>query len=180
MVNTKKKTQVDSLTSALKENSNFLLAKIDRTSHQNLEALRKELRKTASSIKVIKNSYFEKAVNKLAQSDKAYLDLKKNFLPLTSSTMIVFLDKSWDGGLKAFHEFTKKEKTLSYKLSRLDDNLYNEADTAKIANLPGRDQLVAKMLGSMMSPMSHFVYALKYNTNKLVYILQAKSKEVKS
>ncbi len=180
MVHPKKKTQVDNLTSALKDNSNFLLAKIDKTSHQNLEALRRELRKNASSIKVIKNSYFEKAVNKLAQSDKSYLELKKNFLPLTSSTMIVFLDKSWDSGLKAFYEFTLKEKTLSFKLSHLDNNLYSDSDTEKIAKLPGRDQLVAKMLGSMMSPMSHFVYALKYNTNKLVYVLQAKAKEVKS
>lgn len=180
MVNQNKKTEVDSLTSELENNKNFLLAKIDRTSHKNLENLRRELRKTAAKVKVIKNSYFEKAVNKLASKDKSFLDLKKNFLPLNASTVIVFLDKAWDTGLKAFYEFTKNEKTLSFKLSHIDSALYNEADTVKIAKLPGRGELVAKVLGSMMSPTSHFVYALKYNTSKLVYILQAKAKEVKS
>ncbi len=180
MVNQNKKTQVDSLLAALEKNANFLLAKVDRTSHQNLEALRRELRKSESSVKIIKNSYFEKAVNKLAQTNKSFLELKKKFLPLSASSMIVFLGSAWDGGLKAFHEFTQKEKTLSFKMSLLDNYLYNEADTEKIAKLPGKAELVAKVLGSMQSPTSHFVYALKFNTNKLVYILQAKAKEVKS
>lgn len=177
MVNQDKKTQVDSLTTKLEANKNFLIAKIDKTSHQNLELLRRELRKASSTIKVVKNSYFEKAVNKLASKNKSYMDLKKNFLPLNSSSMIVFLDNAWDKGLKAFYEFTQKEKSLSFKLSLLDNTVYGDADTTKIAKLPGRDQLVAKILGSMQAPTSKFVYSLKYNTSKLVYILQAKSKQ---
>lgn len=176
MVNQNKKIQVDLLTSALEKNSNFLVAKIDRTSHQNLESLRRELRKASSSIQVIKNSYFEKAVNKLASKNKTYLELKKKHLPLNSASIIVFLDKAWDAGLKAFYEFTQKDKTLSFKLSLLDNSVYSDSDTSKIAKLPARDQLIAKIIGSMKSPTSKLVYSLKYNTNKLVYILQAKSK----
>lgn len=180
MINQNKKTQVDALTSNIEKSKSFLVIKIDRTTHQNLENMRRELRKTGSKVKVIKNAYFEKAINKLAAKNKLYSELRKNFLPLETSSGIIFLDEAWDQGLKAFYEFSQKEKTLSFKFSLIDSNIYNTADTEKIAKLPGRDQLVAKILGSMKAPTSKFVYSLKYNTNKLVYILQAKAKEVKS
>lgn len=180
MVNQNKKTQVDSLVSSLQKSNNFVLIKIDRTSHQNLEALRRELRKVSASVKVIKNAYFEKAVNKMASTNKTYREIKTKFFPMKETSMMVMLDRSWDAGLKAFYDFSQKEKTLSFKLSFLDNALYDQAETTKIAKLPGRGALIAKMLGSMMAPISKFVYGTKYNTNKLVYILQAKSKEVKS
>ena len=180
MVSQNKKTQVENLTSLLKDKSNFLLIKIDRTTHQSLEKLRRVLRSAGSSAKVIKNAYFEKAVNKLAPKEKAFKDLKKTYFPMKESSMMVFLDQAWDAGLKAFWNFAKEDKTLSFKLSLLDKSLYSQAETEKIAKLPGRMELLGKIIGSMKSPMSKFVYAAKFNTNKFVYILQTKSKEVKS
>jgi len=44
-----------------------------------------------------------------------------------------------------------------------------------MAELPSKEELLGKIIGSMKSPMSKFVYALKFNTNKLVYILKQKS-----
>ncbi len=179
MVSQKKKTQVESLTANLSDKSNFLLVKIDRTKHQSLEKLRRELRKTGSSVKIIKNTYFEKAVNKLAGKEKTFKELKKTYFPMRESSAMVFLDQAWDSGLKAFWNFVQEDKTLSFKLSILDKSLYGKEETEKIARLPGRLELLAKIIGSMKSPMSKFVYASKFNTNKFVYILQAKSKEVK-
>ncbi|KKP66608.1 MAG: 50S ribosomal protein L10 [Candidatus Roizmanbacteria bacterium GW2011_GWA2_35_19] len=175
MVNQNKKTQVDSLISVLNKSSNLFLVKIDKTSHQNLEALRKELKKAGGKIKVIKNTFFEKAVNKLSAENKSFLDLKNKFFPLKETSAIVSLEKNWDSGLKAFYEFTKKEKTLSFKLALLDNTVYNNSEVERIAMLPGRDQLIASVIGSLKAPMSKFVYALKFNTNKFVYILKQKS-----
>jgi len=180
MVNQNKKNQVDNLITSLKKNSNFFLAKISGTSHANLEKLRKELRKNSSVVKVVKNSYFEKAVNKMAIDDKKYVGIKKSFFPLKDSSAIIFVGQSWDKGLKTFSEFVKTEKTLSFKMSFLDNCLYGSAETERISLLPSQDHLIAKIIGSMKSPVSKFINDLKYNTNKLVYVLQAKSKEVKS
>lgn len=180
MVSQNKKTQVENLSTLLKDNDNFFLVKIDGTTHQSLEKLRRELRKNGASVKVIKNAYFEKAVNKMAGKEKAFKDLKKTYFPMRESSAMVFLDKTWDAGLKAFWNFAQEDKTLSFKLSLLDKSLYGQEETEKIARLPGRAELLAKIVGSMKSPMSKFVYAAKFNTNKFVYILQAKAKEVKS
>lgn len=176
MVSQKKKTQVESLTSQLEKHNNFLVIKAERTRHQSLEKLRRELRKTGAQVKVIKNAHFEKAVNKLAPKNKIYQNLKKTYFPMKDPSAMVFLGQVWDTGLKSFWNFAQEDKTLSFKLSLLDNNIYNQSDTEKIAKLPGRTELIGKIVGSMKSPMSKFVYAAKFNTNKLVYILRAKSK----
>jgi len=177
MVNHKKKSLVDSLVQSLGDNNNLVLVKIDRTSHQNLENLRKELKKVDSCIKVIKNSFFEKAVSRLAIKNEIFAKLKEKFFPLKEASALIIIKGAWDKTLKAFEEFTKKDTTLSYKLALLDSIVYGQSETQKIAKLPSREQLIAKIVGSMKAPVNNFVYAMKYNTNKFVYVLKAKSEK---
>jgi ribosomal protein L10 len=82
----------------------------------------------------------------------------------------------WSRGLNAFFQFMKAEKSLSFKFGSLDQALYSESEVIRIAQLPGKNQIVGMIINSMKSPMSKTVYAMKYNTQKLVYILQQKSK----
>lgn len=180
MVNNNKKNQVDSIFQLVDKNPNILLVKIGKTTHQSLESLRRELRKSNSKIKVIKNTLFEKSVNKIALKNKLFKDLKKQFFPLKETTALVTLGENWSEGLKALYQFSKKDSSVSFKFGLLDESLYDTSKTIQIAQLPSKEELLGKIIGSMKSPMSKFVYALKYNTNKFVYILNAKSKEVKS
>lgn len=180
MVTQVKKNQVDSITQLLEKNPNFLLVKIGNTTHLSLESLRKELKKTDAKIKVVKNTLLEKSVNKMALKNSAFKDLKKQFFPLKETSALVALGGRWSEGLKAFYLFSKKDSSLSFKMALLDKIIYNAEKSLEIAQLPSREELLGKIIGSMKSPMSHFVYALKFNTNKFVYILKEKAKEVKS
>jgi len=180
MVNEIKKNQVDSIFQLIEKNPNILLVKIGKITHQSLESLRKELRKSNSKIKVIKNTLFEKSINKIALKNKIFRDLKKQFLPLKETTALVTLGKNWNEGLKALYLFSKKDSSLSFKLGLLDKSLYDTEKTLQIAKLPSREELLSKVIGSMKNSINKFVYALKYNTNKFVYILNTKSREVKS
>ena len=175
MVNDNKKNQVDSIFQQVEKNPNILLVKIGKTTHQSLESLRKELRKSDSKIKVIKNTLFEKSINKIAIKNKVFKDLKEQFFPLKETAALVTLGENWNEGLKALYLFSKKDNTISFKFGLLDKSLYDTAKTLQIAQLPSKEELLGKIIGSMKSPMSKFVYALKYNTNKLVYILKQKS-----
>ncbi|MEK7597701.1 MAG: 50S ribosomal protein L10 [Patescibacteria group bacterium] len=180
MVTQLKKNQVDSVLQLLEKNPNFLLVKMGKTTHKSLESLRRDLRKTGSQIKVIKNTLFEKSINKIALKKTIFHDLKKQFFPLKETTALVTLSNRWNEGLKALYLFSKKDSTLSFKLALLDENIYNAEKSIQIAQLPSREELLGTIIGSMKSPMSKFVYSLKFNTNKFVYILNAKSREVKS
>src|SRR3989338_1877535 len=125
MVNISKKNQVDSIFQLIEKNPNLLLVKIGKTTHQSLESLRKELRKSNSKIKVIKNTLFEKSINKIALRDKIFKEFKKQFFPLKETTALVTLSDKWNEGLKAFYLFTKKDSTISFKSALLDKTIYN-------------------------------------------------------
>jgi large subunit ribosomal protein L10 len=178
MVNVNKKNQVDSILKLVEKNPNILLIKIGKTTHQSLETLRKELGKSKAKIMVIKNTLFEKSINKIALKDTIYKDFKKEFFPLKETTALVTLSDRWSESLKTLYLFTKKDATLSFKLALLDKTLYSADKTVQIAQLPSKEELLGKIIGSIKNPMNKFVYALKYNTNKFVYVLKAKSKEV--
>jgi len=175
MVNQLKKNQVGSILQLLEKSPNFLLVKMGKTTHQSLESLRRDLRKTGSQIKVIKNNLFEKSVKKIALKKIIFNDLKKQFFPLKETSALVVLSDRWHEGLKALYLFSKKDSSLSFKLALIDNNIYDAERSLQIAQLPSRNELLGKIIGSMKSPMSKFVYVLKYNTNKLVYILKQKS-----
>lgn len=178
MVSIQKKSQVESILELLKKNPSFSLVKINKITHQNLENLRKELRKTNSSIKVVKNTLFEKALNRAIVYNPLFKEIKKKFFPLRETTALLIFKKNWDIGLKTFFNFTKKENSLTFRFSILDNFIYGSEETEKIAALPSREELVAKLISSLKSPLGKFIYSLKYNTNRFVYLLQAKSKQL--
>lgn len=176
MVSQKKINQVKKLSEIIEKTENFLLVKFEKTTHQALETLRKQLRKNNTSLKVIKNTLFEKAINFNTKKNQLLNDLKNNFFPLKENSALVTFDKDWSEGLKTLFDFIKKDKTISFKFGILDKSIYQSSQLEQIAQLPGRNELLGKIIGSLKAPANKLVYSLKYNVNKLVYILKEKSK----
>ena len=175
MVNQKKINEVEDLIESLKQSKNFVLIKFERTGHKNLESLRFELKKVNSKLKVFKNTLLEKAINRLSQKDKIYRDLKKKFFPLKNNTAILTFGHDWNQGLSIFYQFSKKETSLAFKLSLLDGVPYDENETIRIAGLPGKNQLIAKIIGSLKKPITSLDFSMKFGMNKFIYILKSKS-----
>lgn len=176
MANLNKKTQVNSLSLSLQKNTNIVLISLGIVTHQSFEKLRRDLKKSGTSLKVIKNSLFEKAINKIGSSNKIYLDFKKKFLPLRDSSAMITFSDDWSEGLHTFFDFLQKEKSLKFKSGILDSQLYSEEEILRIAKLPNKLQLISTIIGSLKNPASRLTYSLKFNTNKFVYILKSKSK----
>ena len=174
MVNKQKILKVKEIQDLLKNNKNIVLLSFNKTTHQSLEGLRKELRKKGSSIRVIKNILFEKAVNKLSIENKKYFEFRKQFFPLKKSTAILLFKDDWSKGLKTFSEFVKKDGSMDFKFGLIDNLVYDYKDIKKIAQLPTKDELIAKILLCMKSPFIKLIYAGKYNTQKFVFILNSK------
>lgn len=177
MANTKKLSQLQSLVELIQASENFALIKHEKTKHLALEGLRKSLRTSDSSIKVIKNSILEKAIKQVGTKNKALKEFSTKAFPLKETTAFVSFNSDWSKGVSAFHTYAQKEQTLSFKYGILDNSIYNSEDLVKIAKLPGRAELTAKVIGSMKSPIYGFVHALKFNMQKIVYVLNAKAKQ---
>lgn len=177
MANQKKKLQVDSLSQLLSNTAHFALVKFDNTPHQSLEALRKELKAGDAKLRIIKRSLFEKSVNKLSSQKKELKDLIKKVFPLKENSALLTLGEDYLKGLNIFAKVAKKEGTLSFKFGFLDKKVYLSDEVAKLAELPGRDQLMAQLIGSLKSSPSKLVFALKYNVTSLVHILKKRAKQ---
>ncbi len=177
MTSQKKKDQVQSLIKIFEESPNFVLAKFENPTHQTLESLRKDLKKSGSNFKIVKNTLLEKAVNRLASSNKLFEELQKKFFPLREKTALLVFKNDWSAGLKTFYEFSRKEKSLDFKLALIDQHAYGASEVLEIAKLPSRDQLLAKIVTLMKSPLVNLNYALKFNSKKLVFILATKAKQ---
>lgn len=177
MASQKKQLQVEQLSNLLTTSLNFALVTFEKTKHQALEELRRELKKNQAKLTVVKNSLFEKTINRLSQSFHHLSDLRKKVFPLRENTAIIALGKEWHKGLKSFYEYAQKEKTLSFKASFLDELVYLKQETDTIAQLPSREQLIAKLITGMKNPLTGFNYTLKYNMQKLVFVLKERAKQ---
>ena len=62
---------------------------------------------------------------------------------------------------KVLSEFVKKSKKMAIKCGMCDGAYLDESGVQALANTPSREVLIAKIMGSMMSSVSKFVYALE-------------------
>lgn len=179
MKNQKKLSQRTEVSDFLKESGNFALIRFEKTTHIALEGLRRELRKAGATLKVVKNTILTKSINQLA-SEKEYSDLhsfQKIVKGIKENTAVVSLGKDWSNGLNAFAKVAQTDKTISFKMGYLDHTSYEGAKMEAISKLPSRGELIAKIIGSLKSPTSRFVYALKFPAQKFAMVLNAKVKK---
>lgn len=176
MASTKKRDIVDQLLELLQQN-HFALVHFEQTTHQQLEELRNALLESSTQFKVIKNSLFEKAVHKLSQTDKDFTSISKSHFPIVEKSALLILADDYMEGLKKFYEASKTNETLTFKVGRVDSHVYGSAQLTKLAQLPGKEELMAKIIGSMKSPMVRTTRSMRSGAQKFVFILQQASQK---
>jgi len=111
-------------------------------------ALRKKLREAGIDYKVYKNTMVEFAVE-----GSEFAPLKEH---LAGPSTFAF---SYDDPMLAAKLISKELKNmpkLEFKAGVVDGELYDAAGVTAIANIPPREELLSKLLGSFKSPMSSF------------------------
>lgn len=74
---------------------------------------------------------------------------------------------------KLVKEFVKEHKTLTMVAGVLEGKGIDMAEVEKLASLPSKEELLAKMVGSLNAPVSGFVNVLSGNLRGLVTVLGA-------
>jgi len=177
MANQQKKAQVEELSTIISDYKNFVVIEHNKTTHKVLEDLRRKLRKANASLKVIKNTLFEKTVEHMAEKDAAMKSIKGKLVQLRGPSAMVGLSEDWSEGLKAYYEHAKKDESLSFKFGYVDGVAYDARNVEALAKLPSKKELMAMVIGSMKAPMMKTVFSMKYNMQRFVTILTEKSKK---
>lgn len=132
--------------------------------HKQLEEARRELRANNSEMAVVKNTLMNIALGQKS------IDVKDK-LSGAHATLFSYEDAAKTA--KVLAVFYKKYQLPKIKFGILGDKVVSDAEIGKLATLPSREVLLAKLVGGMKSPITGLVYQLKGNLQKFVLTLKA-------
>ena len=115
--------------------------------------LRKQLREAGVVYKVYKNTMLKRAFE---GTDYAQLnDL------LEGPTAIAFGVEDATAPARVLNKFAKTADALEFKGAVVEGTFYDENGVKALANIPSREELISKLLGSMQSPIASFARVVK-------------------
>ena len=74
---------------------------------------------------------------------------------------------------KVLNDFAKGNDKFVIKVGAMPNKVMSSADVASLATMPSRDELLAKLLGTMQAPIAKFVQTLNEVPGKFVRTLAA-------
>ena len=117
-------------------------------------ALRTEFRKAGCEYAVLKNTMIDLAIKEMG-----YEGDMKPFL--NGPTAVAFSYDDMVAPAKVVKGFIDKTKKLTIKCGVCDGAFLDVAGVNALADLPSKEVLIAKIMGSMMSAVSKFVYVVE-------------------
>lgn len=132
---------------------------------EQVNALREQLRQEGVEYRVVKNTLL-----RLAAKGTGVECLDSQFQGPTAITIV-----SGDpvAPAKTLVEFAKKNAKFELRAGALDGKVLTAADIKALSELPSREVLLAKVLGSLNAPASNFVGVLAAIPRSLVQVLAA-------
>lgn len=164
---TKKEEQVAQLKHLLSRAQLTIVSDYRGLTVKEMTELRRKLQAAGGEYAVAKNTLV-----KIALADDPVLAKVESIFKGPTALVIGIDDPV--GPTKALMEYLKEtKKELEIRGGIFEGRKIGTKDIEKIATLPGRDEMVAKLMGSMQAPAKGVVMALSGVARNLVYVLEA-------
>ena len=120
--------------------------------------MRKALREAGVTYTVMKNSLTGRACEEVGMGDmKQYL---------TGMTAIAIAGENPVAPAKVLKEYAEKIESFQILAGYLDGQVVDKDTVTKLADIPSKEVLIAKLLGSIKSPLYGLAYALQAVVDK--------------
>ena len=126
--------------------------------------LRAKARQSGIYFRVIKNSLARRAI-----SDTPFSKLSGHMV----GPLVYGIGSDPVAAAKVLYEFSRTNDKLVIKAGAMANLLMSSNDVASLASLPSRDELLAKLLGTMQAPIANFVRTLNEVPTRFVRGLAA-------
>jgi len=160
-----KEQYVEDLTSKIKESDAVFLADYQGLTFPQISEIRAAVKSSGSDFKVVKNTLLKIALH---NSDITGLD---DFLKGPTTCTIVKGDVA--AAAKELKKYSKEFDKFSVRAGMLDGNVLSADDVSTLADLPSREELLAKMLSTFNAPVTNFVSLLGNIPRSLLNVLTA-------
>ncbi len=164
----RKTETVDSIKEKLTRTKTFFVTEYRGLTHQQMEQLRRALKKVEAEYLVAKNTLLKLALDNSKiklENIKTITDELKN----PTATFFAFGDEI--AAIKTLAQFIKNVQLPKIKIGFFDGITATEADFNKLATLPTMEVLLATLVVRLKSPIYGLHYAMSWNLRKLVTVL---------
>jgi large subunit ribosomal protein L10 len=165
MPTAKKEATIEELRERIAGSKHLFFTNYQGLTVEEITRLRGELRKDGSTYGVVKNTLFKRAAG---DDLAAQLDAI-----LAGPTGVVFAGEDPVAPAKALKTFTDATKKVDVKAAWIDGKLVDASQVQALAALPPKQELLARLVGTLSSPLSGLVRVLSGNQSGLVRVLNA-------
>lgn len=120
--------------------------------------LRKQLREAGVIYKVYKNTYIKRAI--------AGTELEQLNEHLEGPTAIAISKDDATAPARILAKFAKTQPKLELKAGVVEGNYYDQKTILEIAQIPSRNELLSRLLGSMKSPITNMARVINQIAEK--------------
>ena len=156
---------VSHLSSRLEQATFAILTDYRGLTVEQITRLRNELRGVSSDYQVVKNTLF-----KIASKGTGFEELNQHFV---GPTAILLSSDDPITPSKILAKYLKEYAVLSIKAGFLQGKVLSVKETKELSSLPGRNELLAKLVSLCISPQARLLNALNFVPLKLVQVLSA-------
>ena len=158
-----KKLVVEEITEKIKASKSVVLVDYNKLTVAEVSALRNKCKQANCEYKVYKNTLVRKALN-----DLGFKDFDSD---LNGPTAVAFGADETSAAKLMVAAAKDYEEKIVIKSAFVDNAYVDKAGVKALASMPSREELVAKMLGSMQAPVSNFVGVLNNLVAGIVRVL---------
>lgn len=153
-----KKPIVDEISVAIKDAQTVVLVDYRGLTVEQDTLLRKQLREAGVGYKVYKNTFMNFAFK--GTDCEGLTDL------LEGPSAMATCDTDATAAARVLCKFAKTAPALEIKGGVVEGTVYDAKGIEQISNIPSREELLSRLLGSMQSPVTNFARVLKQIAEK--------------
>lgn len=134
--------------------------------------LRRDLRKSGAKARVVKNTLARLAIKDVFKAAEA-AELERFLKIFEGPCFVVFSDSDPVAPSKVLSQFAKTNDKLSIKGAWLEGAFVDKSGVGELANMPGKEELLGKLLNLMLAPATQLVRLMAAPATQLVRTLEA-------
>lgn len=157
--------EIENIREALSDTVAVIVTDYQGLDVKTLSSFRHKLREANTHYRVVKNNLFAIAVEGTVNEPLSE--------GLSGPTALLYTSDDPVAAAKVLQPFTKGSKKIDVKAGVVDGTYFDAAQVLQLASIPPKQELYAKVVGGLQSPITGLVATLQQMMSGLVFTLQA-------
>lgn len=158
-----KKVLIDRYKKVLEEKPNYILVDTDRVNMEEITRVKGELSEIEAVFLFLKNTLFKIAAEDTNQPTQVQ--------ELGDATGIIAFSEDPTGPAKTLKGIQDEHEVMEARFGVLDGKIITSETVKALAEIPSKEELLAKFVGTLNAPLSGLAHVLQGNVKEFVHTI---------